>query len=101
MLDFDFQPQTRIVFGADKLDQLGSIAAELGARRALVVSDPGIVAVGHVERGLDSLLSAGIEPPLFDRVAENPTTEHVADGVRFAERISPDLIVGLGGGSSM
>jgi alcohol dehydrogenase len=101
MIPFDYQPRTRIVFGPDKIDSLGSLAGELGARRALVVSDPGIVAAGHAQRGLDSLSKAGISVQLFDGVAENPTTDNVEAGVAIARRHDPELIVGLGGGSSM
>ncbi len=101
MIPFDYQPRTRIVFGPDKIDALGALAGELGARRALVVSDPGIVAAGHTQRGLDSLVKAGISVQLFDGVAENPTTDNVEAGVAIARRHDPELIVGLGGGSSM
>jgi alcohol dehydrogenase len=101
MIPFDFQPRTRIVFGPDKVEQLGAIASEMGARRALVVTDPGIVAAGHTQRGISSLDEAGIETFLFDDVHENPSTDDVDRGVRFAARHDPQLIVGLGGGSSM
>jgi alcohol dehydrogenase len=101
MIPFDYQPRTRIVFGPGKIDQLGAIAGELGARRALVVSDPGIVSAGHAERGLASLRAASIEAHLFDGVHENPTTDNVEAGVALARRYDPELIVGLGGGSSM
>ncbi|HEV3138002.1 MAG TPA: iron-containing alcohol dehydrogenase [Pirellulales bacterium] len=101
MIHFDYQPRTRIVFGPGKVDLLGALAGELGARRALLVSDPGIVRAGHTERGLAALRKAGIETQLFDGVAENPSTDNVEAGVAFARRHDPELIVGLGGGSSM
>lgn len=101
MTPFDFQLRTRIVFGPDRVDTLGELAGELGARRALVVSDPGIVAAGHTARGIASLDRVGIETHLFDGVAENPTDENVEAGVAFAKKCRPELIVGLGGGSSM
>jgi alcohol dehydrogenase len=101
MIPFDYQPRTRIVFGPGKIDSLGALAGELGARRALVVSDPGIVVAGHAERGLASLRSAGITAALFDGVAENPTTDNIDAGVAVARRHDCELIVGLGGGSSM
>ena len=101
MIPFDYQPRTRIVFGPGKVNDLGALAGELGARRALLVSDPGVVAAGHAPRGLDSLRRAGIETQLFDAVGENPTTDHVEAGLAIARRIEPELIVGLGGGSSM
>ena len=101
MIPFDFQPRTRIVFGPHTVDSLGELAGELGARRALVVSDPGIISVGHTRRGVDALKAAGIEAHVFDGVQENPTTENVERGLQVAKRHEPELIVGLGGGSSM
>lgn len=92
---------TRVVFGAGQSAALGELACELGAAKALVVSDPGIVSAGHTQRGLDALVSAGIETVLFDGVEENPTTDHVDAGLAVANAFQPDMIVGLGGGSSM
>jgi alcohol dehydrogenase len=101
MTPFDFQLRTRIVFGPDTIDRLGELASELGARRALVVSDPGVIAVGHTQRGLDALKRAGIEAHLFEGVHENPSTDDVDRGVAVAKRHDPEVLVGLGGGSSM
>ncbi|HXT60017.1 MAG TPA: iron-containing alcohol dehydrogenase [Pirellulales bacterium] len=101
MTPFDFQPRTRIVYGPDRVDSLGELAGELGVRRALVISDPGIIAAGHVQRGLDSLRKAGIETHLFDGVHENPTSDNVEAGAALGRRYDPELLVGLGGGSSM
>ena len=101
MIPFDFQLRTRIVFGPDTVDALGELARDLDARRVLVVSDPGVIAVGHAARGLDALKRAGIDAHLFEGVHENPTTDDVDRGVAFAKRHDPELLVGLGGGSSM
>ena len=101
MISFDYQPRTRIVFGPDKIDSLGDLAGELGARRALLVTDEGIVAAGHADRALAALRRAGIEPQVYDGVGENPSTDHVDAGLAIARRHDPELIVGLGGGSSM
>ena len=101
MIPFDYQPRTRMVFGANAIDQLGALAAELGARRALVVSDSGIVSAGHAQHGLDSLRKADLVTCLFDGTRENPTTQEVDAGLQVARDFQPDLIVGLGGGSSL
>ncbi|MDG1873071.1 MAG: iron-containing alcohol dehydrogenase [Mariniblastus sp.] len=101
MQDFDFNLRTRMVCGAGALNRLGDLAGELGIRRALVVTDPGIREAGHVERGLDSLRRANIETCLFDEAHENPTDTDISAGVEVARRHDPELIVGLGGGSSM
>ena len=101
MKSFDLHPQPRIVFGNGSIDQLGQLAAEWSPRRALVVSDTGIVSAGHTARGIEALERKGIETHLFDAFHENPTTHDVERGVIAAQCIEPDLIVGLGGGSSM
>ena len=106
MQSFDFNLRTRIVRGAGALAQLGELAAEVLAlagdgRRVLLVSDPGIVAAGHVQRGVDSLTTAGLEVQLFDGAQENPTTDNIEQALVVAKEFKPDLLVGLGGGSSM
>ena len=106
MQSFDFNLRTRIVRGAGALAQLGELAAEVLAlagdgRRVLLVSDPGIVAAGHVQRGVDSLAAAGLEVQLFDGAQENPTTDNIEQALVVAKEFKPDLLVGLGGGSSM
>ena len=106
MQSFDFHLRTRIVRGTGTLAQLGELAAEVLAlagdgRRVLLVSDPGIVAAGHVQRGIDSLTTAGLEVQLFDGAQENPTTDNIEQALVVAKEFKPDLLVGLGGGSSM
>jgi alcohol dehydrogenase len=101
MTPFDFQLRTRIVFGPGRLAELGHLAMQLGGQRVLVVSDRGIVAAGHTGRGLAALAGAGLTTKLFDAVDENPTTRTVDACLQVAREFAPDLLVGLGGGSSM
>jgi len=101
MIPFDYQPITRMVFGPGNIASLGSLATELGGRRAMVVSDAGVIAAGHAARGLESLTAAGLETVLYQGVHENPSTEDVERGTAFAREFAPDILVGLGGGSSM
>lgn len=98
---FDFTPRTRIRFGPGEIEALGRLAAELGARRVLLVSDPGIVAAGHTDRALASLGAEKLVTRLFQDVSENPTTDVIDVGLAVAREFDPDFIVGLGGGSSM
>src|SRR5437773_10117747 len=83
---FDHQPRTRIVFGQNSLEKLGELSRELGARKILLVTDPGIVAAGHVEHALKILDKADVEVSVFDRAAENPTTACVDDWLDIAKR---------------
>jgi alcohol dehydrogenase len=102
-----FQPQAipgsdvRVVFNAGGLDRLGEVVAAEGAKRVLLVSDPGIREAGYEERAVRSLYRSGLTVKVFDKVEENPTTIHVGKGVIAARAFKPDLIVGLGGGSAM
>jgi alcohol dehydrogenase len=101
MQSFDYSQRTRFVFGAGKLDQLGKLARELGASRVLLVSDSGVVQAGHFARGRERLEEAGLVTAAFHDLQENPTTRHVESGLTVARDFRPDLLVGLGGGSSM
>ncbi len=98
---FDFQPRTRVVYGAGSFSQLGEIVAEFGATKILLVTDPGLRAAGHSETAVASLKQVGLKVSVFDDVAPNPTTDDVDRCVSFAKEHNVQLIVGLGGGSSM
>jgi alcohol dehydrogenase len=67
----------------------------------LLVTDPGLEAAGHPQRALASLHLAGLESHVFDGVEENPTTKHVAAGLEMARDCKIDLLVAVGGGSSL
>ena len=98
---FDSQPRTRLIFGVNSVEKVGRLAAELGARSVLVVTDKGIVAAGHAQRVEHSLQAAGLGVVTYDRVRENPTTRDIDDCLQVARAASIDLFIGLGGGSSM
>ena len=98
---FEFRSHTRLVAGTGAVERLGAIARELRGRRALVVSDPGVVAAGHAAIGAESLRRAGLDVECFSAFGENPTTRHVESGAAVARVFRPDILVGIGGGSSM
>ena len=87
--------------GAGCLARVGEIAQALGGRRALVVSDAGVRAAGHVERAVRSLAAAGLAVEVFDAVGEHPTSADVDAGAAAARRFAADLLVAVGGGSAM
>jgi len=99
--EFDHQPRTRIVFGVDSVHRIGTLARELGARKILLVTDPGIVAAGHAAKVQSHLAASGLEVTVFDKAKENPTSRCVDDCVAVAKAAGIDTIIGLGGGSSM
>ena len=90
-----------MVYGRGVVGRLGELARDAGARRVLLVTDPGIIRAGHVDAAVSALRSAGLDPVVFDGVEENPTSEHVAAGAGRARREQIDFLVGFGGGSSI
>ncbi len=101
MAPFDSHARTRLVFGANSVERAGDLARELGSKRILLVTDPGIVAAGHAGRVQQVLDSAGLHVTLFGSARENPTTGDVDACLVVARAAGIDTILGLGGGSSM
>jgi alcohol dehydrogenase len=98
---FDYHSLARVVFGAGALARLGELTRELSGRRVLLVTDPGLEGAGHPQRAIQSLRDAGLDVFVFDHVEENPTSHHVEIGERFARERGIDVLVAVGGGSSM
>lgn len=90
-----------IVFGAGCRHSAGNYAKNFGARKVLLVSDPGVVAAGWVADIQASLALLGIEHQLFTQVSANPRTEEVMLGAEVYRSQACDAIVAVGGGSPM
>ena len=101
MVPFDFQSNTRLIFGEGTLSKLGDLAKELGFRRTLVTADQGLVRAGHFQAARRELESAGIQVVGFHEFGENPDTRMIEAGRDLATRERIDSLIGLGGGSSM
>jgi alcohol dehydrogenase len=100
MQPFEFHARTRVVFGAGEVARAGTLAAELGTR-ALLVADSGIIATGLVSRVRGLLETAGVAVWEFDDFGENPDSAMVARGRDVAAPHGVDVIVAVGGGSSL
>ena len=101
MVPFDFQSNTRLIFGEGALSKLGDLAKELGFRRTLVTTDQGLIGAGHFQAARRELGSAGIQVVGFHEFGENPDTRMIEAGRDLAARERIDSLIGLGGGSSM
>src|SRR6185436_4077537 len=77
MRSFDFQPRTRVIFGAGVVDRRGERARELNFKRTLLVADHGMVASGHVDEAVRPLEKAGVEVVRFHDFEVNPDTRMV------------------------
>ncbi|HEY3592435.1 MAG TPA: iron-containing alcohol dehydrogenase, partial [Polyangiaceae bacterium] len=92
---------TRIVFGAGAARETGSEAKRVGATRALIVTDRGVVATGLLQPIEASLKEAGVATTVFADVEPNPVEKNVHDGVKAYREAKADLIVAEGGGSPL
>jgi alcohol dehydrogenase class IV len=90
-----------IVFGAGCRHSVGNYASNFGARKVLLVSDPGVQAAGWVADVQASLLRQGIEHCLYTQVSPNPRCEEVMLGAELYRSQGCNVIVAVGGGSPM
>jgi alcohol dehydrogenase len=101
MNPFEFQPRSRVIFGSGAFSRIGAVARELGFARTLVVSDPGLVATGLVQRALAVIEEAGVQAWGFHDFASNPDSTMVEAGTAVAKSRNIDSLIALGGGSSL
>ena len=90
-----------IIFGAGCRHNVGNCAKTFGARKVLLVSDPGVIAAGWVADVEASLQAQGIEYVLYSAVSPNPRVEEVMLGADLYRENHCDVIVAVGGGSPM
>ena len=95
-LGFEFATATRIVFGAGRMREIGSLAKPLGSR-ALVVTGRD---AGRAQRLVAALGEAGIESSLFTTAGE-PEVDTVREGAALAKKAGCDLVIAFGGGSAI
>ncbi len=88
-----------IIFGVGARSLAGRYAQNMGARRVMVVSDPGVVAAGWAGQVIDSLKEARLPYVLFDGVTPNPKTIEATNGAELYLAKRCDAIVAIGGGS--
>lgn len=90
-----------IVFGTGCRHRAGSFVSGFGAKKVLIVSDPGVVAAGWVQDIKHSLQEQEIAYHLFTQVSPNPRVEEVMLGAEEYHQHSCTAIVAIGGGSPM
>src|SRR5690348_9708243 len=88
-----------LVFGVGSRSLVGRYAKNLGGRKVLVVSDPGVVKAGWTQEVIDSLDKAGVAHSLFTGVTPNPKDDEVMAGVAVYMTERCDALVAVGGGS--
>ncbi len=101
MKNFNYYQPTEIIYGEGRINELGGIVKKYG-NKCLLVTTPAFPAVEEQYRKVKSILTdSGLEVAHFDQVLPNPTTEIITAGAEIAKSIGAEVIIGLGGGSSM
>lgn len=88
-------------FGPGARKELPGVVARLGYKKALVVTDKGLMKFGVAKMVLDVMDEAGIPYAIYDEVKPNPTVSNVKAGIAALKAAGADFIVAIGGGSSM
>ena len=88
-------------FGKGAIDNIASEIKDRGAKKVLVVTDESLIKFKVATKITDLLDKAGIAYDIFDKIKPNPTIENVKDGVEACKKSGADIIVAVGGGSSI
>jgi alcohol dehydrogenase class IV len=89
-------------FGDGASDEIGYDLAQLGARRALVITDAGVAATGLPQRIADQMAGFGVEATVYDGARIEPTDASMQAAIDWARAHGPwDAFVAVGGGSSI
>lgn len=100
-MNFNMFLSGRISFGPGVSSQVGLQARKLGASRAVLVTDKTMEKLGLAEKISDHLTEAGVETCLFTGVEPEPSVETTDAVAQLARQQDCQIVVGLGGGSSM
>lgn len=99
--DFDFVEHTQVHFGSGRVTELGAIVASYG-KRCMIVCGANINArTGLIDEISANLQQAGADVVVFDGARPNPTNLQADEGAKIAKAEEVDVILGVGGGSSM
>lgn len=89
-------------FGPGASAEIGHDLAQLGARRALLVTDPGVAATGHPQRIAEQLAARGLQVTTYAEAHVEPTDDSLRHAIDFARDAGPfDAILAVGGGSAI
>lgn len=97
MTQFGFHSPVKLIFGQPVAEALPAAVKELGVRRVLLVSDPGLVGIGLVDEMERLLHGACGSVAVFAEVQSNPTVRDVDAGLEAARQA--EALVAVGGGS--
>lgn len=89
------------VFGIGAIELAGQYADNFGAKRVLIVTDPGIIEAGWLKPVLKSLETYSLPYVIFNDVHSNPRDYEVMDGARVFIENNCNMLLAVGGGSAI
>ncbi len=102
MKSFNYHQSTEIIFGKGRVAELAEIAKRFGKKALLVTTKADVPTLeGQYEKVKKILYDGGVDVAHYDGVVPNPTVESIGTGAEIAKEIDADVVIGLGGGSSM
>ncbi len=90
-----------LIFGSGAVEKVGEKTKEFGKSNALIITDKGIVGAGLLGKVLTPLEQAGVQAQIFDQIEPNPRDHTVIKAFEFGKKKGCEVIIGLGGGSSI
>ena len=100
-MNFEFYNPTKIIFGAGTLSKLGKAVSAHGKKALLVTGGGSVKRSGTFDRAVSSLKAADISFVECSGVEPNPRLSTVVRGANIARYENCDVVIGLGGGSTM
>jgi alcohol dehydrogenase class IV len=92
---------TKVKFGAGRIAELPDACKELGMKRPLIVTDPGLAALPMIKDAIAACEKAGLGVSVFSDIKSNPNGKNVEDGLKVLRAGKHDGVVAFGGGSAL
>ena len=100
-MQFDFHSTRSILVERGGTHHLAKRIAERGGKSVLIITDPGVLSAGLLEKALPQFKEIGLPVQIFSDVQADPPVSVIDAAVKAAQDAKADYIVGFGGGSSM
>ena len=98
---FELQMPGRVIFGVGTVKEVGPEAKAMHAKNVLIVTDRGVAEMGLADRVREPLIEEGLKVDVWDQVEPEPSIVTVEKLLEHIKRGNFDLLIGVGGGSSM
>jgi len=100
-MQFDFHSTHSIIVERGGSANLAKRIVERGGKSVLIVTDPGVLAAGLLNKALPQFKELKLSLQVFSDVQADPPVSVIDSAVKLAQECKADFIVGFGGGSSM